>query len=288
MWKRWIPKSVTTVIISLTVVPVFSFVLLPTAQAQRQVAESSKSTFPDTLNEDQKLYMEWTEKQFADYLDQSEYVELSGSAKMELERRWIAILQGPPSRQYYNAINCLATIKSRKALDSLLKIAVDRREKDNRDRWMATRALGIIGDESVVPELIDLVYHYNQNTRFWAQMSLVRLTGQNFGPDWREWRQWWNAQKNRQPVSDKKVQWTSQSQWADPLKQQQVDREFVERLRQSDRPRDGDRTREGDRPREDDRAREGGLRREGDRPRGALCGFNRDQGLRKAGASVRH
>ena len=84
-------------------------------------------------------------------------------------------------------------IKSKKAVDSLLKIAADRREKDNRDRWMATRALGIVGDESVVPELIHLVYHYNQNTRFWAQISLVRLTGKNFGRDWQKWGQWWNG-----------------------------------------------------------------------------------------------
>ena len=51
------------------------------------------------------------------------------------------------------------------------------------DRHTACRALGMLGDSSVVPELVHLTYHYNWNTRQWAQISLVRLTGQNFGRD---------------------------------------------------------------------------------------------------------
>ena len=51
--------------------------------------------------------------------------------------------------------------------------------------------LGLIGDKAAVPGLIDLVYHPNQNTRFWAQISLVRLTGKNFGRDADAWRRWW-------------------------------------------------------------------------------------------------
>jgi hypothetical protein len=151
---------------------------------------------------------------------------------MELEKKWIAILQGQWSRKYYDAINCLAAIKSKKAVDSLLKIAAERRKKDNRDRWMATRALGMISDESVVPELIHLVYHYNQNTRFWAQISLVRLTGINYGRDWQKWAQWWNTHRDSQISLEKKIQWISDSEWADPVKQQESDQKFIERLKQ--------------------------------------------------------
>ena len=59
---------------------------------------------------------------------------------------------------------------------------------------MSVRALGLLGDRQSVPELIHLVYHYNLDTRWWAQISLVRLTGQNFGKDWQAWGEWWNSQ----------------------------------------------------------------------------------------------
>lgn len=144
---------------------------------------SLTKTFPGTLNEGQKIYMEWTETYFASFLNRDKYARLSDSARQEMEQEWLKVLQGPWSREYYDAINCLAAIKSKKAVKPLLRIATERREKDNRDRWMAVRALGVVGDESVVPELIHLVYHYNQNTRFWGQISLVRLTGVNFGSD---------------------------------------------------------------------------------------------------------
>jgi hypothetical protein len=59
---------------------------------------------------------------------------------------------------------------------------------------MCVRALGLIGDKAAVPDLIHLVYHGNVNTRWWAQISLVRITGQNFGGDWNAWGKWWNEQ----------------------------------------------------------------------------------------------
>jgi len=44
--------------------------------------------------------------------------------------------------------------------------------------------------------LIPLVYHFNFNTRWEAQVSLVRLTGQNFGGDAKAWGEWYTANRN--------------------------------------------------------------------------------------------
>ena len=151
------------------VVVIAAAILLTMAKIEKRTAgEGLRKTFPETLNEVQKLYMNWTETYFASFLDRNEYANLSDSSKKELEEKWLKVLQGPWSQKDYHVINCLAAIKSKKAVKPMLKIATEHREKDNRDRWMATRALGIVGDESIVPELIHLVYHYNQNTRFWA------------------------------------------------------------------------------------------------------------------------
>jgi len=114
----------------------------------------------------------------------------------------------------------------------MLRIAIDPEQKDNRARWMAVRALGILGDESVVPDLIHLVYHYHQNTRLWAQITLVRLTGVNFGYDWRQWGQWWNENKGVPLFSSEIVPWTARADWADAENQQRKDKEFLANLEQ--------------------------------------------------------
>jgi beta-lactamase regulating signal transducer with metallopeptidase domain len=183
------------------------------------------------LNESQRIYAQWTEERFGNYLDRSQYADLSDSTKTELEGKWLKLLEEPENEKYYDAINGLVAIKSKKAIKPLLRIAAERVEKDNRCRWMSVRALGIIGDESVVPELIPLVYHYNQNTRFWAQISLVRLTGENFGTDWQKWAEWWNSKKGKPEYSTEKVKWTSNPDWADPEKQKKVDEETMGQLR---------------------------------------------------------
>ncbi len=215
------------------VVVIAAAILLTTAKIEKRTAgEGLRKTFPETLNEAQKLYMNWTETYFTSFLDRNEYANLSDSAKKKLEEKWLKVLQGPWSQKYYHVINCLAAIKSKKAVNPLLKIATEHREKDNRDRWMATRALGIVGDESIVPELIHLVYHYNQNTRFWAQISLVRLVGANFASDWQAWGQWWNKEKDSPPFSSQKITWTSRADWSNQKFQEEKDKAFIEHLKQ--------------------------------------------------------
>lgn len=159
------------------------------------------------LNDDQRAIVEWTDRQFRSFFDARSFEGWSAEERANLEKRLIDALSGPHSREYYQAINSLAALRSTNALPKLRALAFDRAEKDNRDRWMAIRALGIIGDKSAVPELAHLVYHGNTNTRWWAQISLVRLTGQNFGKDWNAWGKWWNEQKGQPPFKPEIIRW---------------------------------------------------------------------------------
>jgi hypothetical protein len=71
----------------------------------------------------------------------------------------------------------------------------------------------------VVPDLVQLTYHYDRDTRFWAQISLVRLTGENFGRDVAAWRQWWEKQGGKPSIAKETVAWATSPEklsWADP------------------------------------------------------------------------
>ena len=178
-----------------------------TTPASPVVTVPANSAAPSKLNEAQRLYAEWTDGFFPEVVGSAQYTNLSEAAAKEMESQWIAALQGPKNAAYQQAICNLGAIKSRKAVPLLLKIAAERVEKDNADRCMAVRSLGLMGDASVVPKLIPLIYHYNENTRFWAQISLVRLTGQNFGDDWQKWAAWWNGQGQEPKVLSEPVAW---------------------------------------------------------------------------------
>ncbi len=193
--------------------------------------DEEESTHANVLSESQKIYMQWTNESFTKFLDQSKYYSLPDNKKSELEAKWLKALQNLDTNESYEAINCLTTIKSEKAINPLLNIALDRIEKNNRGRWMATRALGIIDDESVTPNLIPLLYHYNQNTRFWAQISLVRLNGVNFASDWKKWGRWWNMRGGDPPFLAQKVQWTSNSNWSNEKNQRETDKRAIENLK---------------------------------------------------------
>jgi hypothetical protein len=163
---------------------------------------------PDALlNDQQRAILAWTDRQFRSFFDLRTFSGWSEKERADLEAKSIDTLNGPRNQDYYQAIGTLAALRSQKAVQPLLAIAADRAEKDCRDRWMAIRALGIIGDKQVVPELIPLVYHGNVNTRWWAQISLVRLTGQNFGSDWREWANWYNTQSGQAPLKPEIIRW---------------------------------------------------------------------------------
>ncbi len=189
----------------------------------------------------QKAYVRWDENMFrADYAltlpdDENE--------RKKLETKWIALLEGvEPIRTRYKgqtddftqAIVGLARMKSPKATELLTKIAGERVFKDNAYRHSATKMLGELGDASAIPDLIPLVYHFNFNTRIDAQISLSRLTGQNFGYDAEAWGKWYNENrstlgKDSAEFDPTPVDWTFGSEnseirfYSDPKNQKTTD-----------------------------------------------------------------
>jgi hypothetical protein len=184
------------------------------------------------LNDDQRLVLGWTDRQFRSFFDARTFSSLSQKERTDLEARLLDTLKGPKNREYYEAINTLATLRPATAVQPLLAIAADRADKDCRDRWMAIRALGMLGDKSVVPDLIHLTYHGNSNTRWWAQISLVRLTGQNFGGDWQAWGKWWNGQNAQPPFTPEVIRWWSGQPESEKLAETlaESDRKFREQI----------------------------------------------------------
>lgn len=168
-----------------------------------------KTVEPDNslLNDDQRAVLAWTDRQFRSYFDARNFDGWSEKERGDLEARLLDALKGPMSRDYYQAINTLGAMRSTNALPRLREIAFDRADKNCRDRWMAIRAFGLIGDKTVVPELIHLVYHGNVNTRWWAQITLVRLTGRNSGSDWNAWAKWWTDSGGQPAYKPEIIRW---------------------------------------------------------------------------------
>jgi Tfp pilus assembly protein PilF/predicted Ser/Thr protein kinase len=169
------------------------------------------------LNDDQRAMLAWTDRQFRSLFDERGFDGWTDEERATLERKQLDALKGSQSQEYYQAISTLAALHSTNALPALRAMAFDHAEKDNRDRWMATRALGIIGDKESVPEMIHLLYHLNANTRWWAQLSLVRLTGTNFGRDWNAWGKWWNDQNGQPPFQPEIIRWYGEQPAPDKL-----------------------------------------------------------------------
>ena len=195
-----------------------------------------KETEPGSLlNSEQQHFKRWTERQFRSFFDARNFEGWPEKEKAELETKLIDTLKGPHTREYYQAINTLGAMRSLAAYEPLLAIAADRAEKDNRDRWMAIRALGILGKSESVPELIHLVYHGNINTRWWAQISLVQVTGTNFGNNWQAWGNWWNQQGGNPAFNPEFVKWYGDPNLSDPQKTESTlverDKDFFEKLR---------------------------------------------------------
>jgi RNA polymerase sigma-70 factor (ECF subfamily) len=159
------------------------------------------------LNADQRAVLAWTDRQFRSFFDARTFDGWSPDERATLERRLIDALNGPRSTEYYQAINTLAAMRSTNALPRLREIAFERVDRNNRDRWMCVRALGLIGDKASVPDLIHLVYHGNQNTHWWAQITLVRLTGRDFGGDWEAWGKWWNESGGQPAYKPEIIRW---------------------------------------------------------------------------------
>ena len=217
-------------------VPAVPYLLTFHTRATANPSPAPVTATPDaaaSLNADQKTVLDWTDRQFRSFFDARTFDGWAPQERASLEGRLLDTLKGPITREYYQAINTLAALRATNALPSLRTIALERREKDNRDRWMAIRALGLIGDRASVPELAHLVYHGNSNTRWWAQISLVRITGKNFGTDWHAWGRWWNEQKESPAFQPDIVRWWSGQAEPDKLAESlaESDRKFLEGIR---------------------------------------------------------
>ncbi len=202
----------------------------------RPAAEADELPAPDwqqRLNADQKAILAWTERQFRAFFDNRDFAGWTDEDRSNLAKRSIDALKGPRTREYYQAINTLGALDATNALPELRELAFDRRDKDNRDRWMAVRVLGIMGDKESVPELIHLVYHGNLNTRWWAQIALVQLTGQNFGEDWDAWGKWWNESGREPSFKPGIIRWWSGQAEDDKLAASlaESDKKFLERIK---------------------------------------------------------
>ena len=209
-----------------------------TSESGRSRSDSAPAAPPTAtdingLNADQTAVLAWTDRQFRSYFDARNFDGWSETERATLETKLIDSLKGPQTRDYFQAINTLGAMRSTKGLPALRTIAYDRADKNNRDRWMAIRSLGLIGDKADVPELIHLVYHGNVNTRWWAQISLVRLTGQNFGSDWNAWGKWWNDQNGQPPYKAEIIRWWNGQAESDKLAQSlaESDQKFLGDLR---------------------------------------------------------
>jgi RNA polymerase sigma-70 factor (ECF subfamily) len=204
-----------------------------TRESSDTAGGGTAADFTQLLNDDQRAVLAWTDRQFRSYFDARTFEGWSGEERAALERKLIDALNGPRSTEYYQAINTLAAMRSTKALPRLREIAFERVDRNNRDRWMCIRALGIIGDKESVPELIHLVYHGNVNTRWWAQISLVQITGKNFGKDWNAWGKWWNDQNGQPPYKPEIIRWWNGQAEPDKLAEslEEGDQKFFESLK---------------------------------------------------------
>ncbi|MGE3312640.1 MAG: HEAT repeat domain-containing protein [Limisphaerales bacterium] len=178
-----------------------------TTSVPADVVPPAAGTVSSELNADQRAVLDWTDRQFRSFFDGRTFDGWSAKERTDLEARLIDTLKGPVNRDYYLAINSLAALRSTNALPALRTMALEHRDKNNRDRWMAIRALGLMDDRASIPDLIHLVYHGNSNTRWWAQISLVRMTGKNFGSDWKAWGDWWNSENGKPPFRPEIIRW---------------------------------------------------------------------------------
>jgi beta-lactamase regulating signal transducer with metallopeptidase domain len=185
------------------------------------------------LNEAQRMFRDLSEIGDQGFLQAAQWQELDPQQKAD-EQRWLRRLKSENESARMLAIYALTAMGSKKAVPGILQIAADRKEKDNADREAACRALGILADLSVVPDLVHLTYHYNRDTRFWAQISLVRLTGENFGRDVDAWRRWWEKRGGKPLIAKEKIAWATSPeclQWADPKDMEKADHQILDMAR---------------------------------------------------------
>lgn len=206
---------------------------LTTSLAAIEVSSNTPSAeFLPGLNPSQRAVLAWTDRSFRSFFDGRQFEGWKAEDLKALEAKLIDALKGPHSQDYFLAINTLGAMRSTNALPALRAIAYERADRNNRDRWMAIRSLGLIGKPEDVPNLIHLVYHGNVNTHWWAQLALVKITGENFGSDWNAWADWWKRAGGEPAYSPEIIRWWEGQPEASKLPEflADSDQKFLEKL----------------------------------------------------------
>ena len=87
------------------------------------------------------------------------------------------------------AIRSLGKIGDTRATPLLLHALAD-------DSWeirsTAAKALGAIGDARAAPKLIEALENEGEAVRWYMVTALTNITGENFGNDIEQWKEWYN------------------------------------------------------------------------------------------------
>jgi HEAT repeat protein len=89
------------------------------------------------------------------------------------------------------AAQALGQIRDPRAAEALIA-ALD--DGDENVQIAAVRALGQIQDIRAVEPLINVVQHKPEIVRTEAIWVLKKITDEDFGTDYKRWRQWWLSQ----------------------------------------------------------------------------------------------
>jgi len=128
----------------------------------------------------------------------SEYESASEAEKKKLVNLWIKELQGNDNEKATKVAAYLGIVKAKDAVKPLEKVIAAGRG-GGRIRWVCTRSLGQIGEESSIPVLVGLLDNTNRNTRVYARVSLAEITGEYLGNDKEAWKSW-QIQKGKDKV----------------------------------------------------------------------------------------
>ncbi|MDX9972618.1 MAG: M56 family metallopeptidase, partial [FCB group bacterium] len=162
--------------------------------AEKEIAEHYAAAAPEL-----KEYIKWTARTFGRggmWLPENAFESLTPEQREEKVKYLVEVLNGEYGRYLCGALAEAGVLKDARLLPGLTKHAGYHREDsdyDCRPKWIAVASLGRHDEPSSAPLLVDLADHGNQNTKMWAQASMSRLTGQNFGTDKKAWAEWWNA-----------------------------------------------------------------------------------------------
>ena len=124
-----------------------------------------------------------SERDLARSLSPSRWQNLGPQERANEEEKWLKELSNKSESAQVLAIYALTALgKQRRSRASYRSRRIERRRTIVTAGWLPR--LGIVGDLSVVPELVHLTYHYNSDTRLWAQISLVHSPERTSATTW--------------------------------------------------------------------------------------------------------